>query len=260
MMDRPGCLSLSERIYRALLLVYPAPFRREYGVQMAQVFCDCCRDAYRRSGRVGIAVLWTYTLCDLAASALDAHLSEEKRMLKRMIDIVFALFWLWMLAPLLALIAIAIKLDSRGPVFYRDSRIGRGGQPFVMYKFRTMFVDGEQRRGARVTRVGRLLRATLLDELPTFFNVLRGEMSLVGPRPPVPGVANLDDPAWRRVLTLRPGISGLEQVTNNFASVDAGQRLELNLRYLESRSALLDLKLLWRTLWLLIGPRQPGHV
>jgi lipopolysaccharide/colanic/teichoic acid biosynthesis glycosyltransferase len=248
----PWPLALSARVYRLLLAAYPAGFRRAYGPQMTQVFRDCCRDAYRQGGILGLAGLWLRTLGDLGMTAAQEHLQKGDRMrLKRWFDVAVALPALLLLAPLLALIAAAIKLDSPGPALYKDRRIGQGGRPFAMYKFRTMTEDSGGSK--QVTRVGRVLRATMLDELPQLFNILSGDMSLIGPRPAAPGEALLDDPAWRPVLAVRPGVSGLEQVIYGFAKPDPQRRLELNLRYLRERSLALDLKLLLRTLSALLG-------
>jgi lipopolysaccharide/colanic/teichoic acid biosynthesis glycosyltransferase len=239
---------LSTWVYRLLLAVYPAGFRRTYGPHMLQIFRDCCRDAYRQGGILGLGELWLHTLGDLGMTAVQEHLQKGSRMkLKRWFDVAVALIGLLLLAPLFALIAATIKLDSPGTVLYKDRRIGKDGRPFAMYKFRTMTATEESGGSRRVTRVGRVLRAAMLDELPQLFNILSGDMSLIGPRPAVPGEVQLDDSAWQRVLAIRPGISGLEQVTYGFAKVDPQRRLELNLRYIRERSLALDLKLLLHT-------------
>ncbi len=132
--------------------------------------------------------------------------------LPRLVDVFCAALVLVFSSPLLAFCAVAIAVDSRGPVFFRQVRMGRGGQRFQMVKFRTMRVaqggpqitaDGD----ARITRVGRVLRAAKIDEIPALWNVLRGEMSIVGPRPEVPRYIDLGDPRWQRVLSARPGIT-----------------------------------------------------
>jgi lipopolysaccharide/colanic/teichoic acid biosynthesis glycosyltransferase len=135
-------------------------------------------------------------------------------MLKRLFDLVAALLGLLVLSPLLLIIALAVRLSSRGHVLFRQSRVGRGGVDFILFKFRTMAVREGSERGSfdagdtsRVTRIGRLLRATKLDELPQLWNVLRGEMSLVGPRPEVRKWVEIYPERWTRVHTVRPGIT-----------------------------------------------------
>jgi len=200
--------------------------------------------------------------------------------LKRSFDLVVAVLALVILSPLFAAIAVAVALDSRGPIFYKARRIGQGGRPFHMYKFRTM-VAGADRSGPaltyrgdpRITRVGRLLRRARLDELPQLLNVVRGTMSIVGPRPEAPEYVQLDAPIWRQVLSVRPGICGLAQLAfaideaallSNSATVGQDyltqilpSKLQLDLRYIQVRSLLFDLKLLLQTALLLIRQRRP---
>ena len=164
------------------------------------------------------------------------------------------------LSPFLAIAAIAIKLDSRGPVIYRQRRVGRDGREFEMLKLRTM-VHGSDPVGVgtivgrddpRVTGVGRFLRRTSLDEVPNLVNVLRGEMAIVGPRPTIP--AQVDDytPRQRRRLEVQPGITGWAQVQGR-AGIPWEERIELDVWYVEHRSLRLDLRILVRTVWLVIS-------
>lgn len=201
---------------------------------------------------------------------------------KRFFDIALSLIALLALVPVLVLIGILIKLDSRGPVLYQARRIGQGGRLFRMYKFRTMAADAEQSGPAltykddpRITRIGRFLRRVRIDEVPQLFNVLKGEMSLVGPRPEAPEYVDLEKPIWRQVLSVRPGICGLAQLTyaidetailNNAASLDRDYishilpaKLELDLRYVRDQSFLFDLRLILQTLLILsrAGERAP---
>ncbi len=132
--------------------------------------------------------------------------------LPRLVDAAVAAVGLVVAAPLLAVIAAAVRLTSPGPVLFRQHRVGRGGQPFEIFKFRTMTVANHgasftARDDKRVTPVGKLLRLSKLDELPELWNVLKGEMSLVGPRPDVPSYVDVDDPLWREVLRARPGLT-----------------------------------------------------
>ncbi len=176
----------------------------------------------------------------------------------RALDLVVASLALALAAPLLALAAILIKLESRGPVFYRQRRVGRGGQPFELWKLRTM-VPGAESMGAgiyvvegdpRITRTGRLLRRFSLDELPNLVNVLRGEMAIVGPRPTVQEQVDRYTDRQRRRLEVKPGITGWAQV-NGRTSLPWPERIELDVWYVEHRSLRLDLRILARTIRML---------
>lgn len=138
---------------------------------------------------------------------------------KRTLDLVAGSFGVLLVSPLLIIAAVAVKLDSRGPVLFRQQRMGRGMKPFNILKFRTMVVDAAQLgssltvgRDPRITRVGRLLRRTKLDELPQLFNVVTGDMSLVGPRPEVPQYVDLYREDFEQILAVRPGITGLASI------------------------------------------------
>jgi len=161
---------------------------------------------------------------------------------------------LLLLAPLLLLLALLVRLDSPGPVLFRQQRVGRGGKPFWILKFRTMVVEAERLGGyatlsgdPRITRVGRWLRRSSLDELPQLVNVVRGDMSLVGPRPDVPAQQCLYAPRdWQLRCSVRPGITGLAQVRlRSLATYE--QRLELDLCYARKHNFLLDLLVLIQT-------------
>jgi lipopolysaccharide/colanic/teichoic acid biosynthesis glycosyltransferase len=174
--------------------------------------------------------------------------------LTRALDVALAAALLMVTAPLLALAALAIRLESRGPVFYRQLRVGRNGQPFELWKLRTM-VPGAESMGAgiyvlegdpRITRTGRLLRRFSLDELPNLVNVLRGEMSIVGPRPTVREQVDRYTDRQRRRLEVRPGITGWAQI-NGRTSLAWPERIELDVWYVEHRSLRLDLRILART-------------
>lgn len=191
---------------------------------------------------------------------------------KRLIDVVGASSALFLLAPLLLLLALVIRVDSRGPALFRQRRIGAHGKPFTILKFRSMVADAEAQLAAlrhrnqgsgvlfklqddpRVTRVGKLIRKYSLDELPQFVNVLRGEMSLVGPRPALPSeVAAYDRRALRR-LTVRPGITGAWQVGGR-SDLDWDQGLSLDLDYIDHWSHSRDIRILMRTATHMIRPR-----
>ena len=181
-------------------------------------------------------------------------------MIRRALDVIVACSVLVLASPLLAVAAIAIRLESRGAAIYRQRRVGRDGREFDVLKLRTM-VDGAEQIGAgllvadgddRITRVGAFLRRTSLDELPNLVNVVRGEMSLIGPRPTVPSqVAHYDERQLGR-LAVKPGITGWAQV-NGRASLPWSRRIELDLWYIEHRSLALDLRILARTVRVLFG-------
>jgi lipopolysaccharide/colanic/teichoic acid biosynthesis glycosyltransferase len=178
------------------------------------------------------------------------------------VDIALAALGLALAGPFLAVAALAIKLSSRGPVIYRQQRVGKSGEGFELYKLRTM------RRGAdpvgvgtpvlegdpRVTRVGRLLRRFSLDEIPNLVNVLRGEMAIVGPRPTLAAQVELYTAHQRRRLEVKPGLTGWAQV-NGRAGIPWEERIELDVWYVDHRSPRLDLRILGRTLRLLAS----GH-
>ena len=176
----------------------------------------------------------------------------------RALDLLVASLVLALGAPLLALAAILIKLESRGPVFYRQRRVGRDGTRFELWKLRTM-VPGAESMGAgiyvvegdpRITRTGRLLRRFSLDELPNLINVLRGEMAIVGPRPTVQEQVDRYTDRQRRRLEVKPGITGWAQV-NGRTSLPWPERIELDVWYVEHRSLRLDLRILARTIRML---------
>ncbi len=177
----------------------------------------------------------------------------------RVVDVVMATVGLALASPVLAVAAIAVKLDSRGPVLYRARRVGRGGGEFELLKLRTMR-PGSDPVGVgspvlagdpRVTRVGGVLRRFSLDELPNLVNVLRGEMAIVGPRPTLLAQVEEYTPRQRRRLEVRPGITGWAQV-NGRAGIPWEERIELDVHYVENRSPWLDLRVMGRTLRLLV--------
>jgi lipopolysaccharide/colanic/teichoic acid biosynthesis glycosyltransferase len=181
---------------------------------------------------------------------------------RRVVDVVVAGAALLAASPLLLLAVLAIRLESRGSPIYRQRRVGKDGRSFDVLKLRTM-VTGAERMGAglavsegdtRITRVGRLLRRTSLDELPNLINVLRGEMSIVGPRPTVPVQVDRYTERQRGRLAVKPGITGWAQV-NGRTELPWDERIELDLWYIEHRSWRLDLQILWRTAGMVLG----GH-
>jgi lipopolysaccharide/colanic/teichoic acid biosynthesis glycosyltransferase len=181
-------------------------------------------------------------------------------MIRRAIDIAGGTLALIVTAPAMGAAMLAIRLESRGHPIYRQRRVGKEGRPFDLLKLRTM-VDGAEHIGAglavnendpRVTRVGAFLRRTSLDELPNLLNVVRGEMSFIGPRPTIPVQVAQYTERQRARLAIKPGITGWAQV-NGRTALPWSERIELDLHYIEHRSLALDLRILWRTVAIVFG-------
>lgn len=179
------------------------------------------------------------------------------RAVKRFLDVTASFLGLVLLSPLLLAVSLLIKIDSRGPVIFRQKRIGRNGKVFEIYKFRSMCVGAEKtgsgvysgKGDARVTRIGKILRATSIDELPQLLNILKGEMSFVGPRPPLtyhPWKYEEYTDFQKRMFEERPGITGWAQV-NGRKDVEWHKRIELNVWYVDHMSLLLDIKIMFMT-------------
>jgi len=214
-------------------------------------------------------------------------IQERQRTLKRIFDIIIALVNVIFFSPILIVLGILIKLDSPGPVFYKQKRIGEYGRPFLIIKFRSMWVDADERtheeyvtrlirenlsqeqisrnegkslkmeKDPRITRIGKFLRKTSLDELPQLFNVLRGDMSIVGPRPPLPYEINVYQDWHMRRLEAPPGITGLWQVkARNQVSFD--EMVRLDLEYINNYSFWLDIKLMLQTPLKIISTKGAG--
>ena len=188
-------------------------------------------------------------------------------MVKRILDVTAALIGLLILAPLFVVVGVLIKLDSPGPVFFKGKRVGQYGKVFDILKFRSMVPDAPQKGAAitcqddpRVTRMGKVLRKTKLDELPSLVNVLKGEISLVGPRPEAPDWVERYTPQQRAVLNVKPGITGLAQVKYRHEEALLSRtnleteyprimndKLNLDLGYVENQSIVLDMRILLET-------------
>lgn len=179
-------------------------------------------------------------------------------LIKRILDFILSLIALIILLPVFLIIGLAIKLDSKGPIFFKQERLGKDGEVFLIYKFRTM-IDNAEKVGSgiytsktdpRITKVGAFLRRTSLDELPQLINVLKGEMSIVGPRPPVPyhphRYENYPERQKQR-FTVLPGITGYAQV-NGRNNLTWDERIEYDIEYVENYSLLLDLKIIFKTI------------
>ena len=205
------------------------------------------------------------------------------RVAKRALDLTASLLGLLLTSPILIVVALAVKLESGGPVLFRQERLGLGGRPFTLYKFRSMFISAEQGRhrdhvrdlirgdapedpeaegvwlpipaDPRVTRLGAFLRRSHLDELPQLINIVRGEMSLVGPRPPIPYEVEVYEPWHLRRLAVIPGLTGLWQATA-WGRISFDEGVALDLTYIERRSFWFDLGLIGRTLWQIVTGRQ----
>ncbi len=188
------------------------------------------------------------------------------RALKRTLDILVSLPVLVVTSPIMLATAAAVKLESPGPAIFRQARLGVGGREFTMYKFRSMALNSEhtgsgvysEKGDSRVTKVGRFIRATSIDELPQLFNILKGDMSLIGPRPPLtyhPWPIDQYTPHQRRMFEVRPGVTGWAQV-NGRKCVEWHDRINMNVWYVDNASLGLDLKILGMTLKTLVHTKD----
>lgn len=179
------------------------------------------------------------------------------RFLKRFLDIVFSLVAILVLLPLMVVVSLAIKIESKGPVIFKQERLGKDAKSFMIYKFRSMCVGAEQTGTGqysfagdpRVTKVGKIIRATSIDELPQLFNVLKGDMSFIGPRPPLtyhPWELSEYTKYQLRMFEVRPGITGWAQV-NGRKEVEWHERIKLNIWYVDHMSLWIDIKILFMT-------------
>lgn len=192
---------------------------------------------------------------------------------KRVIDILFSLIGLIILSPLILLVAIVIKIESKGPIVFAQERIGKNGCAFNMYKFRSMVVNAEElkekllaknemsgpmfkiKEDPRVTKIGKFIRKTSIDELPQLINILKGEMSLVGPRPSLQSeVMHFED--WMRIrLEVKPGLTCYWQVSGR-NDIGFIEWMKLDVKYVKERNILIDLKLILKTIFLLVGDKH----
>lgn len=177
--------------------------------------------------------------------------------IKRLLDIMFSFIGIVVASPVLAIVALAVKLDSKGPVIFKQERLGKDGKVFLIYKFRSMCVGAEKmgsgqysfKGDSRITRVGKIIRATSLDELPQFFNIIKGDMSFIGPRPTLtyhPWKLEEYTDFQRRRFEVRPGITGLAQV-NGRKKIDWVERIKYDVEYVDNMSLALDCKILFKT-------------
>ena len=230
----------------------------------------------RRSRVVDVQTFWETQFGRIDLDSLQArHLVEAiergagesaaTRLARRALDIVTASVLLFLTAPLMLLTALAVKLDSRGPVIYSQSRVGLGGRPFTILKFRSMRADAERDgiavwasvRDSRVTRVGAFIRKVRIDELPQLINILRGDMSLVGPRPERPGLAekiNAAIPFFDLRTMVKPGLTGWAQINSAYtaSTLEACEKLSYDLYYVKNRTPALDVMIIVATIRILI--------
>jgi len=195
---------------------------------------------------------------DIPLFAIESfRLTEAQNMIKRLMDLLVAILGILLTSPIMLLTAMQIKLEDGGPIFYRQERSGLNGKVFKVIKFRSMIVDAEKNTGAvfaaendsRITRVGRFMRSTRIDEIPQFFNVLMGSMSMIGPRPERPQFVeefSRDLPEYSSRLVVKPGITGLAQVMGNYTTC-AENKAKFDLVYIRDYSLLLDMKILFKT-------------
>jgi exopolysaccharide biosynthesis polyprenyl glycosylphosphotransferase len=208
----------------------------------------------------------TNQLCGVPLMVLlQDHMPAWEAQVKRIVDVAVSLCVLVLGAPILLAVALLVKANSHGPAIYKQERVGRNGKNFVIYKFRSMYIDAESRTGPkwasendpRITPVGRFIRKTRLDELPQFWNVLKGEMSLVGPRPERPFFVEQlkqEIPWYVRRIKMKPGITGWAQVKHKYDSSieDVKQKVLYDLYYFENMSLALDIKILLRTVFVVL--------
>ena len=189
---------------------------------------------------------------------------------KRVMDIILSFIGLVLLSPILLLVSLFIKIDSKGPIFFKQKRIGINGTEFEMFKFRSMVVNAEELKAKleeknemsgpmfkiaddpRITKVGRFIRKTSIDELPQLWNVIKGDMSLVGPRPSLPNEVAQFEPWMRKRFEVKPGLTCFWQVGGR-NNIDFEDWMKLDIKYVKERSLLLDAKLIFKTFFVLFG-------
>lgn len=197
---------------------------------------------------------------------MEKHINNKKFQffIKRLMDLILSTIGIIILSPIYIIIALLIKLDSKGPTIFKQVRVGKDGKDFVIYKFRTMVMDAEKKRSleinpkdisnfvfqskedSRITKIGAFLRKSSLDEIPQLFNVLNGTMSLVGPRPEIPDVVKFYPETYKQRLLVTPGITGLAQVSGR-GEIELGKTIYYDLTYIQKFSLWFDIKILFMT-------------
>jgi exopolysaccharide biosynthesis polyprenyl glycosylphosphotransferase len=253
-----------------VLLYHPLPYHDLVDLVMERPGIDF-RVAPEVYGRYHRVVRQRANGCLMPGVKLDApNLSPAHARIKRFFDVTAALFLMVLLAPLFLIVPLLIKLSDRGPVFHVQTRCGHNGKTFRLFKFRSMVPNAERLlselvdldrmaepvfkidNDPRVTCLGRILRKTSIDELPQLFNVLKGDLSLVGPRPEECALVRRYDSVLRERLKARPGVTGLQQI-NCRGSVSMAQRMKYDLAYIENQSLWLDLKILFQTVGVVLS-------
>ena len=217
---------------------------------------------------------------NLQARSIEKTISTENadynllyRISKRMIDVLASVMGLILLSPILLIIVMMIKLDSRGPVIFKQKRVGFKGREFYMYKFRSMVVNAEElkakltaqnemsgpmfkmKEDPRITKIGKFIRKTSLDELPQLINVIKGDMSLVGPRPSLPNEVKEFEPWMLRRLDVKPGLTCFWQVSGR-NDIDFEDWMKLDIKYVNEKNFFLDIKLIFKTVLVLFGDKH----
>ena len=210
---------------------------------------------------------------NVESDTVEVKTSKIYLFIKRIIDIVGSLIGLILLSPLLVIVGVLIKVESKGPIIFSQDRIGKNGKTFRMYKLRSMVANAEELKGTlmkenemsgpmfkikddpRITKVGKFIRKTSIDELPQLFNVLKGDMSLVGPRPSLPNEVLEFEPWMNRRLMVKPGLTCYWQVMGR-NNIDFQQWMLLDIKYVETRSIIVDIKLIIKTFFVLFGDKN----
>ena len=210
---------------------------------------------------------------NVESDAVEVKTSKIYLFIKRIIDIVGSLIGLILLSPLLVIVGVLIKVESKGPIIFSQDRIGKNGKVFRMYKLRSMVANAEELKeklmnenemsgpmfkikdDPRITKVGKFIRKTSIDELPQLFNVLKGDMSLVGPRPSLPDEVLKFEPWMNKRLMVKPGLTCYWQVMGR-NNIDFEQWMLLDIKYVETRSTIVDIKLIIKTFFVLFGDKN----
>jgi exopolysaccharide biosynthesis polyprenyl glycosylphosphotransferase len=278
--DYIGCVDDLEELIRehAIDQIYIMQ-NDEDDLRVTQRYVDLCIDMgvtvrlvvdfYKRRGADSyVSSVGTYPVITYHTVSLNTN----EQLIKRMVDVFGGLVGILVFSPIMLIVAIAVKIDSPGPILFKQERAGQNGRKFKMYKFRSMYQDAEKRKqelmdqnemngelmfkmkeDPRITRVGKVIRKLSIDELPQFFNVLGGSMSLVGTRPPtMDEVEKYQKNHWRRI-SIKPGITGMWQVNGRSSIQDFNDVVELDVEYIDNWSLWLDLKIMVKTVFVVLG-------
>ncbi len=278
-----GCLEDLEELIRANSLDQIYIIQKNGEEQhFTQQYVDLCIDMgvtvrlvvdfyKRRRANSYVSTVGTYPIITYHTVILNTY----EQMIKRCMDFIGGLVGVIVFSPIMLITAIAIKLDSKGPVIFKQTRVGQNGRQFKIYKFRSMYIDAEERKkelmaqneiaggvmfkmkdDPRITRVGKIIRKLSIDELPQFFNILGGSMSLVGTRPPtLDEVEKYKRKQWRRI-SIKPGLTGMWQVNGRSNITDFDEIVELDTEYIDNWSLTLDIKILFKTVLVLISHKD----